>query len=826
MHFHASDIHKHREAREGEMLLRLKRWDEAAALFRRRLAVNPDQWADWMALLDATLQQQTASGSSVSGPEVQAAQMLVLELQAAQPAFRGPYLAEMELLLRLAKAGTSHEQEEEGTQTLERMAPGEPSESLGGRMRRLLLAYLGRFGTKLCCFDDLLPYATALAAGGAVHLPPLLQDLERLLAENSVAAFTDTDEALHAEEERPAVLRRLQVCIRTRQLLRLLRTGPCAAEASIGKAGDGSARERRKAEAVAVSAEYSRTLFVNEGAEGGQREVQQGDELVLLAAHLLEEAAAAAEAAEENEEEGVQKPALLARLEAAVLLEQGLRYSPYNYHFRLALLATYDRLAAGAPSIDQYNQLEAKQVQLDTLSWLIYPGCLRHGFYTEARVRSRHLLAMHAASAREAHDHVARAFGYGTFAKALEIERFQRTRMDRSLQLALARCEAARLELLQRHHGLDATLTYLRELASGMLPESLVGEREEELALIPSSSSAATSASSSSSAHQLSDNMDYLVVRDWRYRSRADEDAARVARGQRHVLRVRLWLVLQRALLAGLQGEASQVRDRLPRLEELLHALGPLAPAPAPASANGRHDDSRQQARSRGWTVVLRCLQALAAVLDAQASLGDSDAQGAAVSALDEATASVTAVEQALLPTAEGEATRTLDRLLGEKSGLLDPEWLRCASGFVAVAGAFACPLLQKLGAAVLQAGRGTRKSKKGKAGGGSEGAESGGVPEPLVGATRGLLEAARRVLAGLEAALKAFDRAGDSAEPADALAARELGERLWTFVGGPDFADLQAHVVEKLRSSHRLSAERLCEVLRPKGDALRQLLE
>lgn len=808
------------------MLLRLRRWDEVVALFRRRLAVNPDQWADWMGLLDASMQQQqqAVSGSGGSCPEVQATQALVLELQAAQPTFRGPYLAEMELLLRLAKAGAPQEQE----QGLEGLAPAEPSESLGARMRRLLLAYLGRFGTKLCCFDDLLPYATALAAGGAAHLSPLVQDFERMLAENSVAAFTD--EALQGEEERPAVVRRLQVCIRTRQLLRLLRTGPCAAAAVTDKASDGGgAHERRKAEVAAVSAEYSRTLFVNEGAEGGQREVQQGDELVLLAAHLLEEAAQAAVAGGGG---GDEKAALLARLEAAVLLEQGLRYSPYNYHFRLALLATYDRLAAGAPAIDQYNQLEVKQVQLDTLSWLIYPGCLRHGFYTEARVRSRHLLAMHAASAREAHDHVARALGYGTYAKALEIERFQRTRMDRSLQLALARCEAARLELLQRHHGLDAALTYLRELASGMLPESVVGEREEGLALLPppSASSAADAApAASSSASLLSDNMDYLVVRDWRYRTRADEEAARVKRGERHVLRVRLWLVLQRALLAGLQGEASQVRDCIPRIEELLQALGAVARSQsAQTSANGHDDDDdarQQQARTQGWTVVLRCLQALPAVLEALASPGDADAQGAAAAALGAATASVTAVEQALLPAAEGEATRTLDGLLGGKSGLLDPHWLRSTSGFVAVAGAFACPLLQKLGAAVLHAGGGKRKSKKGK-GGGGEGAEGGGVPEPLVGATRGLLEATGRVLAGLEAALKAFDRAGDSAEPAEALAARELGERLWTFVAEPDFADLQAHVVGKLRSSHQLSSERLREVLRPKGDALRQLLE
>lgn len=504
------------------MLLRLGRWDKARALFRRRLAANPDQWADWVGLLDATLQQEQRQHTD---PEVQAVQALALELQAQEPSFRGPYLGEMELLLRLAKAGRGPEEAPD----LGAAAPSATAgETLGAAISRLVLAYVGRFGAKLCCFDDLLPYVTALAAGGNTPVvAPLVQKLEALAAENSVAGHTD--EALQAEEERPAVARRLQLCIRTHQLLRLLRTGP-SATAVANADGDSEAQRwrRRQEEVAALSAEYSRTLFVNEGAEGGQREVQQGDELLLLVAHLLEEVAALGSEAAEP------KAALRARLEAAVLLEQGLRYSPYNYHFRLALLATYDRLAAGEPAIDQYNQLDVKQVQLDTLSWLLYPGCLRHGFYTEARVRSRHLLAMHAASAREAHDHVARALGYGTYAKALEIERFQRTRMDRSLQLALARCEAARLDLLQRHHGLEAAFTYLRELASGMLPESLAGEREEELGLLlpPEASSSRTSSSS-----LLSDNMDYLVVRDWRYRTRAQEAAARRAReiGRAHV---------------------------------------------------------------------------------------------------------------------------------------------------------------------------------------------------------------------------------------------------------------------------------------------------
>ena len=260
-----------------------------------------------------------------------------------------------------------------------------------------------------------------------------------------------------------------------------------------------------------MSDEYSATLFVNEGAEGGQREVQQGDDLVLLVAHMLEDLARHAGQEEESS-------ALTWRLEAVVLLEQALRYSPYNYHFRLALMAGYRRLGAWEAGIVHYNHLEVKQVQVDTLSWLLFPGCFKAGFYTEARVRCQNILGFHRNCQREAEDYGSKALSLGTYAKALEIDTFQRTRMSRSLQLGLAKVELARLELLQRHHSLEAALLYLRELAGGMVPESLDRDDDQEL-------------------ERLSDNLDYTVIKDWAYRDDSGLLRDREARRQRNVLR-------------------------------------------------------------------------------------------------------------------------------------------------------------------------------------------------------------------------------------------------------------------------------------------------
>jgi hypothetical protein len=53
---------------------------------------------------------------------------------------------------------------------------------------------------------------------------------------------------------------------------------------------------------AALSGEYTKTLFLNEEAAGGQREVQQGDDLVILAAHILRDEAGRAAAAVEGDE--------------------------------------------------------------------------------------------------------------------------------------------------------------------------------------------------------------------------------------------------------------------------------------------------------------------------------------------------------------------------------------------------------------------------------------------------------------------------------------------------------------------------------------------
>ena len=140
---------------------------------------------------------------------------------------------------------------------------------------------------------------------------------------------------------------------------------------------------------------HGATKFVNEQGEGGQREVQQGDDLLLLIAHLLVdladrggsdgEAASPSAAAAAGEKRALSERRRAILLEAAALLEHGKRLSPFNFQFTLELMELYSRLGGFTRLCELYNDLKVKHVTLDSLSYLVLGDAVRCGFWNEAR---------------------------------------------------------------------------------------------------------------------------------------------------------------------------------------------------------------------------------------------------------------------------------------------------------------------------------------------------------------------------------------------------------------------------------------------------------
>lgn len=157
----------------------------------------------------------------------------------------------------------------------------------------------------------------------------------------------------------------------------------------------------------------------------------------------------------------------------------------------------YRQLGAFEQGINLHNALEVKQIQLETLSWLLFPGCVDTGLYNEAHSRASHLILFHRASSRDASDFFVKSLTMGTYTKALEIDAFQVNKMGRSLQLALAKAELSWMELLLKAPTLETAVVYLRSWVMGMEAESMEMNDGEVDALC--------------------DNMDHAVLRSWDY---------------------------------------------------------------------------------------------------------------------------------------------------------------------------------------------------------------------------------------------------------------------------------------------------------------------
>mmetsp|Transcript_32019 Transcript_32019/g.72126 ORF Transcript_32019/g.72126 Transcript_32019/m.72126 type:complete len:458 (-) Transcript_32019:670-2043(-) len=213
------------------------------------------------------------------------------------------------------------------------------------------------------------------------------------------------------------------------------------------------------------AAVYALTLDVNDGAKGGQREVQHGDDLALLAAQLLLEASSLVveEPPSDAASAAGHSKANELLLDAASLLEFALGHSPYSAHLKVLLLEAYDKLGAFEAGVRLFNQLGVKHVQADTLSYLVTGPCVRSGLLVEASRQCGEVLRFHRAARRDAGDYSVKALESGNYSKAVEIAEFQRDKLDASASLALAQALKPGLALAQSNHTLPEARALLAE---------------------------------------------------------------------------------------------------------------------------------------------------------------------------------------------------------------------------------------------------------------------------------------------------------------------------------------------------------------------------
>lgn len=406
---------------------------------------NPDEWSYWLGATESffALHQDLASSTA----DLLSFFVTIKDSQQKNAHFRGPFLAELEVLRFMSKRL--------GPDASVPSAEGSPI-PLMSHLHDLVVNYIQKFSNKLCCFDDIAPYLEILGGQASVKVG-MLKFLNDLTVKNRVS---DEERTNVTAASKASVTRKLQTFILAAQTRRFL-----SQESSTSDLVE---------EVRLLGAEYIRTLFINEDATGGQREVQLGDDLGILAVHCLRDLWRRWEA------EGTDlTTAFQYKVEAAMLLEQALRYSPYNYHFKILLIQVYQELGAFQPALLWFNDMKVKQIQVESISWILFPGCFRAGFFLEATAACKEITSFHRGCSKESSDYIIKAFATGTYTQTLEIDSFQKNKMDRSLQLALAKAEQFLLELLLHKHKLENVAAYTRAYVSGMVSESLNMDPEE-----------------------------------------------------------------------------------------------------------------------------------------------------------------------------------------------------------------------------------------------------------------------------------------------------------------------------------------------------------
>ncbi|KAJ3298905.1 N-alpha-acetyltransferase 25, NatB auxiliary subunit [Borealophlyctis nickersoniae] len=313
---------------------------------------------------------------------------------------RGPYLAELQLEMRQAII------EEEKSPVA---------------MRLLLIKYMNRFGSTLSCFDDLRQFLDSIAD----------TESSALIAEC----------APEKSGEKEGTLNFVRQTVNAKKMERFY------------------SRELQPEQKLATIAQLIKLYndVIPLGAHLDERELQPGDDYLLLAAHELVDLFVS--------DRGT--PQYL--YEAIVILEYGLQRSKYNYQMKLLLIRLYFEAGVFKRPITLAASLDVKHVQNDTLSYLFTDDIELLGCFEPAIALFYKTLTIYQSNEREvtwAHrqaglktttnhpllrvpqtpEMIVQAFKFATFSKIPEFIRF-RDRLRNSLQKTVSTLQATRVSL-------------------------------------------------------------------------------------------------------------------------------------------------------------------------------------------------------------------------------------------------------------------------------------------------------------------------------------------------------------------------------------------
>ena len=446
--------------RERAVLLeRLGRHAEAQPLLASLLREHtPDAWATHAAHLRCALARTaTAEGGAAAeeaagtvGTPLGAARELLAKLQLEQPMLRGPWLASLVLELHARAPLAARELLGTAPGAVSGAGPGAPdapfgvaasvlaaaaaaaaraeAEALGAgggagcaELVSQLQSYFRRYGDRPACVLDTAPCLRALRYVPAAQAS-LLELLEpQVLAESSASAVSSVGApAADAAAAQEAYSRIREMELTLPQLRRYIglsqfRLG-CGATATLTL---GARRD--------LATEFMHVYFRSRplSASLDSRERGHADNLPLMGAQLLLPRAQPDWFARDGA--SVTAWPVPALLQAALMLRIALDAAPHNFQLMLALLHCLEALGAGSMALELYKRCDIKQIQHETLSYVVLPALSQLGASDAADEALAAVRRFEQQGLSELPEQLLLAFRKSNYPQALEFVAFERS---------------------------------------------------------------------------------------------------------------------------------------------------------------------------------------------------------------------------------------------------------------------------------------------------------------------------------------------------------------------------------------------------------------
>ncbi|KND04408.1 uncharacterized protein SPPG_00138 [Spizellomyces punctatus DAOM BR117] len=383
------------------------RWEDVLSISKELLVASPDDWLSYTNYLEAIFKVKLDTQNLSSRDDLILQFQRFIEEQQTKVlgdkhVKRGPFLAALEL---------------------GRQLNSEQGVTVGYKtMVELIANYFEQFGSSISCFDDLCAYLKRLTETDAAAL------LNRISAKPSPTkpSVADVRRSMNVEKIR-------SYCM------------PLPSE------------EKMHATVSTYVKAYKDTISL--GEQFDERELQPGDDYLLLAVHILIQL---------YSRDRDRKNYLA---EAVAVLEYGLQRSKFNFQIKLLLIRLYFELGVFQRMLDLAASLDVKQIQHDTLSFLFTDDLELLGCPELALRSFIKAMTIYASNERETPEMIVQAFKYGTFSKIPEFIRF-RDRVRRSLQHSIFKRQLYRVEILRRFPDIENLTSYLQILDEDALQYS------------------------------------------------------------------------------------------------------------------------------------------------------------------------------------------------------------------------------------------------------------------------------------------------------------------------------------------------------------------